>query len=125
MATDYAGRLNIPIHGHPALELYSKAGTLMARGYCRVVIGDRGPYVEFERSHLIPDAVDWDFCAVPNHWYYREYRSVPDFIKIYHQRETVDYADYKIGLYYITPAVLCTKDGPCLGERPKKQLSLF
>lgn len=36
--------------------------------------------------------------------YYTEYRTNDDSnVKIYHQTKTVNYADYKIGKYYISP----------------------
>ena len=85
-----------------ALRLY------LAFGYLRVVIGKRGPYVEFSRNQII-----WENFLVPEHEkyrltnavvYYDEYRSKdPTFVKLYLQKRPVAYADYKVGLCYISP----------------------
>ena len=38
-------------------EIYLKNGTLFAKGYNRIVHGERGDYVEFEREQIIPKLV--------------------------------------------------------------------
>ena len=43
MAQDYRARLLIPEAGDPAMKLFTRNGTLIADGYVRVVIGERGP----------------------------------------------------------------------------------
>ena len=43
----YSERLKIPLEGDETLQLYTKSGTKVATGYERIVIGDRGPYIEF------------------------------------------------------------------------------
>jgi hypothetical protein len=80
----------------------------LAAGYTRVVIGKRGPYVEFSTLQ-----VQWDSFIVPEdqkyRWndaraYYIEYRSRCDeVVKLYLQKRTVAYADYRIGMCYISP----------------------
>jgi len=91
-----------PDHGSE-LDFYCKeCGHSIAKGYTRVVIGDRGPYVEFH-----PDQMKMDNIFIPlnqRHKWFIEYRSKCDHkLFIYHQRKTVKYADYKIGMFYIDP----------------------
>lgn len=95
-------------YGNDELEFYSSCGTLLAIGYVRVVIGKRGPYVEFDRHHI-----RWNVFSIPPSEEYRlankvvfydEYRSIDNsFVKLYFQKRLVTYADYKIGLCYISP----------------------
>ena len=47
----YEKRLRIPITGD-ARTLHTKSGTQIATGYTSVVIGARGPYVEFAEDQL-------------------------------------------------------------------------
>lgn len=82
--------------------------TLVATGYNRVVIGGRGPYIEFELEML-----DSECCSIPeeqkyrfdsNVVYYVELRTKDvDYVKIYVQKRCVSYADYLIGKVYISP----------------------
>jgi len=82
--------------------------TLLAKGYVRVVIGKRGPYVEFT-----PEQIQWENFFIPDDQkyrlnsrevYYDEYRSYDcSFVKLYYQKRRVAYADYELGLCYISP----------------------
>lgn len=102
-------RLNISdTVGSDTLQFFSKDGNLLSTGYVRVVIGKRGPYVEFNK-----DQIQWDSFFVPdvekyrwndNRAYYVEHRSKCNSnVKLYLQKRTVAYADYKIGMCYISP----------------------
>ena len=101
-------RIAIPINGNPDTKFYTKKGLLLAEGYTRVVIGKRGPYIEFDHSQIKHDNI-----YVPSHAehklyndysYYHEYRSIDDcFVKLYFQKMRVAYSDYKIGMWYISP----------------------
>ena len=57
--------------------------------------------------------------------YYAEYRSNDDAdVKVYWQKKAVDYADYRVGLYYISPFDLVDGDGhelilPLVKEAPR------
>src|ERR1017187_334610 len=106
MAQDYQARLRIPVDGDPAMRLFTRSGTLVADGYLRVVIGGRGPYIEFQtvwQSHLRVPAEELYRFNDP-HVYYAEYRSHDKSnVKVYWQKKTVDYADYRVGRYYISP----------------------
>ncbi len=79
----------------------------ISNGFTRVVIGKRGPYIEFDFSQVIKDTL---IIPIKEKWrlhsptaYYIEYRTVPDNIMIYHQKQCVTYADYKIGMLYVAP----------------------
>lgn len=102
-------RLNIAIdEGSPTLMFQSRSGLLLAIGYRRVVIGGRGPYVEFN-----PGQIQWSCFHVPKEEeyrgadkrvYYIEYRSnCNSNVKLYFQKRAVAYADYKVGMCYIAP----------------------
>lgn len=87
--------------------------TRISSGYTRVVIGKRGPYIEFDFSQtiktalIIPTNQNWRFQSPTA--YYVEYRTVPDNIMIYHQKQCVTYADYKIGMLYVAPQDIIIK----------------
>jgi len=95
-------------------NFYTKSGTLVAKAYRRVVIGKRGPYMEFH----IQD-ISWSDFYVPKEMeyrlenkvvYYDEWRSIdPANVKLYFQKRTVAYADYKPNMCYISPFDLYTE----------------
>ena len=125
MAQDYRARLLIPETGDPMRQLFTRAGTLIADGYVRVVIGARGPYVEIDneqiwRSHLrVPAAEVYRFNDP--HVFYATYRSNDDSdVKVYWQKKPVDYADYQVGMYYVSPFDLVDREGGELIEPLKK-----
>ena len=101
----------------------------MATGYTRVVIGGRGPYIEFLPGHHI-----WDSFQMPDEGKYRlehpwkdkvfhvEWRTKDlSNVKIYDQKRTVDYADYKVGLFYISPFDLFVEGEPVITKLEKKK----
>lgn len=115
MPTDYRARLKLPPdsidNGREDLLLFTRNKLLVATGFKRVVIGGRGPYVEFEQDHLVKEAFRWEQA----HSYYTEYRTVDACnVKAYHQLATVDYADYRVGLWYLSPFELTNEDGETL-----------
>ncbi len=98
--------------GEPEVYIYTREGTLVAFNFNRVVLGDRGAYVEFlaEQIHhdalRIPDDALWRLYGERGfNAYYVEYRTT-DNIKVYAQKKRVDYADYIPGRYYISPVSL-------------------
>lgn len=106
--------LQIPENGS-SIKLYTSSGTLVSNGYERVVMGGRGPYVEFTDKQI-----ELNEFVIPKNQLYRltdlriyyiEFRSndVSD-VKLYYQLKTVAYADYKIGYFYIDPNDLYTED---------------
>ncbi len=105
----WANKLLINVeHGNDELNFYSQSGLHLAVGYERVVIGKRGPYVEFTPQQII-----WCNFRIPDNQRYRvnnpavfytEWRSTcATYVKLYHQLHRVKYADYKVGLCYISP----------------------
>lgn len=87
---------------------YSHSGLHLATGYKRIVYGSRGPYIEFDEYHIkfsniyIPPESMWRIASSKS--FYIERRSkCNSYVKIYQQKKTVSYADYKIGLFYISP----------------------
>lgn len=100
--TDYESRLRLSIEGDDKTEFFSKSGELLCIGYKRVVIGERGPYVEFDTLQVQPGV----FTQPPDgdkHYYYIEMRSARDDVKLYLQAFRVDYADYVPLMAYISP----------------------
>ena len=88
-------------------KILSADGILLCYNYDRIVIGDYGAFVEFTlpAMHLdcmpgqeyriydsrYKDKVKYDWLTTEKHK-----------AKIYHQKRTVKYADYKVGKYYIS-----------------------
>ena len=103
---DYKDRLKLSLDGKN-INLFSKTGVKIVTGYTRIVIGDRGPYIEFNKEHLIaehiymPSETKWRIKSKTA--FYLEYRTYQDYIMIYYQKRLVDYADYKIKKFYISP----------------------
>lgn len=105
MSTDYSKRLRIGVLGNPRQKFFSPSGIHIATGYTRVVIGERGPYVEF-----IFDNLEFDSITVKSgeEWRQQSDRAMYGWyecgdVKLYNQRRTVDYADYRIGRWYASP----------------------
>ena len=100
------------------INLYSKDHELLACGYRRIVVGERGMYLEFKEQDLlinkfsIPDDQQWRLKS--NKCYYIEYRSNFSFVKMYFQKKRVWYADYKIGYYYISVLDVFTRKNKTL-----------
>ena len=93
-------------------DLFSKQGVLISTGYNRVVIGDYGPFIEFEKAHVVRSNIR---CQPGQKYRYRDPKfkdKVKYFwytakeesgVKIYFQQRTVSYADYKVGSFYVSP----------------------
>jgi hypothetical protein len=98
----------IPEIGNPDTKFYSANKTLLATGYTRIVVGKRGAYIEFSQENMcmenlyIPPDQKWRLSS--DVAYYIEHRSRDAAnVKVYEQRRTVGYADYKIDMFYIAP----------------------
>jgi len=108
---NYESRLNIPIIGNNSTVFSTKSFLPIAIGYTRIVIGGRGPYIEFVKDHLIAENLhmpeDQKYRAT-DPWkqkvFYLEYRTNDvSNVKIYYQLKLVNYADYKLSMFYISP----------------------
>ena len=107
---------NIPsflnINGDPSAKLYSTSGTLICEGYNRIVVGDYGAFIEFDRAQAFKDNYkcqpgqeyrfkDPSFARkVKYFWYTTKDNSA---CKLYFQQKGVAYADYKAFQLYISP----------------------
>ena len=107
----YEQRLSIPVIGQTILQFFTRSHVHCASGYDRVVIGGRGPYVEFDVKHLIQDSLS---TITHEHYYYIELRTNVDHVKVYAQLHRVDYADYIPGKFYISPFDLYDEHGNVL-----------
>jgi hypothetical protein len=129
MATDYKDRLRISLEGNDHTRFETKTGLHVATGYTRIVIGGRGPYIEF-----LPNQLIWDNLHIPDEqkhrkehpWkdrvYYVEWRTKDESkVKVYEQIRPVDYADYRIGLLYISPFDLFVDGEPVITKLERKR----
>lgn len=115
-----AQKLTISLEGSE-ITLFTKhpSYSAIAEQYQRVVIGQRGPYVEFTKNQIFDKSL-----YIPKNQLYRlsdpkvyyiEFRTIENDIKVYYQMRSVAYADYKIGCFYISPNDLFKVDGtPCI-----------
>jgi len=96
--------------GHPYTWLFSHAlGQAFSTGFTRIVVGDRGPYIEFSEDQVVREHLevpaDQAYRLTPR-WhgrvFYEEYRTEHG-VMVYKQLRTVSYADYKVGMYYVSP----------------------
>jgi len=111
--------LNADKEGNSFVELFTKSKCKVSTGYNRIVIGNRGPYVEFTEEQLslksfyIP--ADQLYRLTDRRVYYIEMRSIDECnVKLYYQLQTVAYANYKIGYFYISPYDLFFSTGECM-----------
>jgi hypothetical protein len=114
----YEERLKIPVDGSAEIDLYTESGVRLTKGYRRVVIGERGPYVEFGASQLraavaVPEDQLWRITSDKAFYLHFEPSDEPG-LKIYWQKRTVDYADYRPNCYYVSPFDLRNEIGETL-----------
>lgn len=115
----YKERLRIPLEGNDDTRFETKTGLHVATGYVRVVIGKRGPYVEFEGKHLVMENIH---ITDRKHHYFSEWRTNDEAdVMVYQQWEPVTYADYRIGLFYIDPFELMVGGVPLIDKLPRKK----
>lgn len=114
--------LGLSEEGDPTTEFFTMHGTLIAKGYLRIVYGDHGPYIEFLPSQMVRDA--WRLSAKkgPMAWYDECQPKDGANCKLYVQKRDVKmlpnpprgkysannnrrngYADYRVGRLYISP----------------------
>lgn len=103
------------------LKFYTPNGTLFADSYQRVVIGLRGAYIEFSEEDIKVDLETQpgqEYRGTGRYSYCKYFwlRPKGGDIKVYRQRGTVKYADYKAGYYYVSPNDL-NWDGELYAER--------
>lgn len=87
-------------------DIFLKDGTQLLTGFNRIVHGDRGDYMEFEHDHLSIKLISLfnnTLSEPTKYYYYWLYPIGHKDVKIYYQKRTVKYADYKVDKYYISP----------------------
>lgn len=92
-------------------NLYFKDRVLFANGYERIVYGKRGAYVELTKEQIKVSLKSHFKQEIPEkitteHFYYYWLEPIDRSEKIYWQCNLVNYADYKINFYYISPKLL-------------------
>jgi hypothetical protein len=91
----------------------TKSGIVIATDSTRTVVGGRGPYIEFSREQMVMDALRpiTGLCPYHNqrHRYFYEYRTKDDTM-VYEQRRCVSYANYLVGMFYVSPEDVVTKE---------------
>jgi hypothetical protein len=104
-------RYPLPEKGISTTIFYTPRNTLLAIGYNRVVYGDRGAYIEFERRHIKAHLINKFENSDPPDEIYYDWMTPNDSsgVKVYRQRRHVTYADYKIGKLYVSPKELIIK----------------
>jgi hypothetical protein len=98
MSTNYQDRLRIPLEGNDFTRFETETGLHVATGYTRIVLGGRGPYIEFLPGHLIWDSLqmpDEEKYRLEHPWkdkvFYVEWRTKDQSnVKVYEQRNSVD-----------------------------------
>jgi len=97
------------------MRVFTKSGLQIAHNFERIVHGGRGDYIEIAEKDItyvnisIPENARWRLFY--DRAYYLEYRTkdICD-IMIYCQKMLVNYADYKIGFYYVDPEDVVLKE---------------
>jgi len=114
--------------GDASMLFHSRNGTLLARGYARVVYGDHGPYVEMFRDQV--EWAAWELERSDIGYYNKWWTKDGTRVMLYEQRKTVadlpnppagkrshrgnrkeGYADYRIGRLYLDPYEVVMKHG--------------
>ena len=93
------------------MEIKTMSGLTIATNFVRIVHGGRGDYAEFLPEQMVlsnlrvPQDAQWRLNSRVA--YYDEHRSNDDaYVKFYHQKKLVKYADYRIGMWYALPSAL-------------------
>lgn len=104
------------LDGDPATILQTLDGTVLCKGYSRIVIGDYGAFVEIAPGQIQKEVLR---CKPGQEYRYQDDRfsqhvkylwfTVRDRsdCKIYYQKKRVEYADYTPGFFYISPYEVC------------------
>lgn len=89
--------------------LYTKFGTLICQSYKRIVIGDYGAFIEFDepnyQKYIIAPGEEYrvnDPRYKDNVKYVWLTINDGSNVKIYYQKKSVTYADYKPGMLYVS-----------------------
>ena len=99
-------------------HVYTLSGQLIAKDYKQIIIGDYGCYVEIADDDMIKENIivkpgqefrlSMDFLG-KYHWYTDSHKQK---IKLYFQTKGVNYADYTVGMWYVSPYDVIIKKQP-------------
>ena len=104
--------IQLNVNGDLNFKIYSKQGTLISNGYNRIVIGDYGAFIEFNKEQIVRANICiqkgqeyriYDEKYKNNIKYYWLTAKDNSEIKIYLQQKTVSYADYIPNAFYVSP----------------------
>ena len=131
MPTKYSERLKLPLGGSEGILFSTANGLLIAKGYHRVLLSEKGPYIEFSEDQIdkenvfIPEQQKWrltnpasnyveyrskDYCSVKiMKWKKEELRT-----SARHQPFRQEPAELKAGMFYISPFALRSDKVPVL-----------
>lgn len=102
----YAAQLPQILLEEGPLNFFTPKGSLLATGYERIVIGDYGAYIECAPEHIVRENIQLKWPGEPSRPIkYLWWRPIDgSAVKLYEQRGTVSYADYKVGCWYFAPS---------------------
>jgi hypothetical protein len=100
-------------------NLHLLSGALFAKEFNRVVHGERGDYVEFSKDQILlplkyyfSNNLKEQQLFDLGHYYVWLYPEFHRNTKVYKQLRTVKYADYKVGMYYLSPSMFLNFKDP-------------
>lgn len=98
----YASMIDLPLGGAET-KICNYCDTLIGNGYTRIVVGDYGPYMEFSEEQIVKDNITQRWPGKPKRpvRYIWMHTKDEKRTKIYWQQQTVEYADYRPGYYYM------------------------
>ena len=110
----YEEQLTVPLIGTPHTLIKNRFGTIIARGYIRVVIGDYGAFIEFNDEQVQRQNLKPHFEGPPKSGVAYIWLETRDSLKtkVYEQKRAVRYADYSPGMFYVDPAKIETARDP-------------
>ena len=107
---------NIPsqlnINGDINFKIHSIDGTLISNGYNRIVIGDYGAFIEFDKNQVVKSNLkvkSGQEYRINNPKYSEHVKycwltpNDGSDMKVYFQKRTVGYADYNVDMFYVSP----------------------
>jgi len=96
------------INGDTNFKIHSLNNTLISNGYNRIVIGDYGAFIEFDKSKSnlkVKSGQEYRFNNPKYSENVKYYWLTPkddSDMKVYFQKRTVSYADYKVDVLWWT-----------------------
>lgn len=98
----YESLIDLPINGSD-IRILNECDTVIGNGYKRIVVGDYGAYFEFDEEQIERGNIKQKWDGEPKYGIKYIWMITKDDAKtkVYWQKDTVDYADYKIGCFYM------------------------